>query len=66
MKDINLITLYAIDLQGKNVPINFRIYDKSENKTKNDYFIDMLNEVLQWGQTSDLLLDIVGTHQLQI
>lgn len=66
MKDINLITLYAIDLQGKNVPINFRIYDKSENKTKNDYFIDMLNEVLQWGQTSDLLLEIVGTHQLQI
>ena len=66
MKDINLITLYAIDLQGKNVPINFRIYDKSENKTKKDYFIDMLNEVLQWGQTSDLLLEIVGTHQLQI
>lgn len=66
MKDINLITLYAIDLQGKNVPINFRIYDKSENKTKNDYFIDMLNEVLQWGQTSDLLLEIVGTHQLKI
>ena len=49
VKGINLITLYATDLQGKNVPINFRLYDKSENKTKNDYFIEMLNEVLQWG-----------------
>lgn len=47
VKGINLITLYATDLQGKNVPINFRLYDKSENKTKNDYFLDMLNDVLQ-------------------
>ncbi|MDP1371729.1 IS701 family transposase, partial [Acinetobacter lwoffii] len=29
--------------------INFRIYDKSESKTKNDYFMDMLSEVLSWG-----------------
>ena len=27
----------------------FRIYDKSESKTKNDYFMDMLSEVLSWG-----------------
>ena len=26
-----------------------RIYDKTENKTKNDYFQEMLTEVLGWG-----------------
>jgi hypothetical protein len=30
-------------------PINYRIYDKTENKTKNDYFQEMLAEVLGWG-----------------
>lgn len=49
VKGINLITLYVTDQSGKNVPISFRLYDKSENKTKNDYFMDMLNDVLQWG-----------------
>ena len=41
--------LYATDQNGQNIPINFRIYDKSESKTKNDYFMDMLSEVLSWG-----------------
>ena len=49
VKGINLITLYATDQSGRNLPINFRIYDKSENKTKNDYFLDMLNQILSWG-----------------
>lgn len=49
VKGINLITLYATDQNGQNIPINFRIYDKSESKTKNDYFMDMLSEVLSWG-----------------
>lgn len=49
VKGINLITLYATDQHGKNVPLNFRLYDHAENKTKNDYFMEMLNEVLQWG-----------------
>lgn len=31
------------------MPVNYRIYDKSEGKTKNDYFQDMLIEVLIWG-----------------
>lgn len=48
VKGINLITLYATDQNGQNIPINFRIYDKSEGKTKNDYFMDMLSEVLSW------------------
>ncbi len=43
IKGINLITLYYSDVYGKSVPINYRIYDKKEGKTKNDYFRDMLS-----------------------
>jgi len=49
VKGINLITLYYTDLQGHHQPVNFRIYDKADNKTKNDYFLDMLTEALAWG-----------------
>lgn len=49
VKGINLITLYYTDPQGQHQPVNFRVYDKAENKTKNDYFQDMLAEVLSWG-----------------
>ena len=44
-----LITLYYTDPQGHHQPVNFRIYDKADKKTKNDYFLDMLAEVLSWG-----------------
>ena len=49
VKGINLITLYYTDPTGSHMPVNFRIYDKSEEKTKNDYFQDMMDEVLSWG-----------------
>jgi len=49
VKGINLITLYHTDVNGVSVPVNFRLYNKSENKTKNDHFIEMLNEVIEWG-----------------
>jgi len=49
VKGINLVTLYYTDSQGKHQPINFRVVDKAEGKTKNDYFQDMLAEVLEWG-----------------
>lgn len=49
VKGINLITLYYTDTDGQHLPINFRVYDKSESKTKNDYFRDMLEDVLTWG-----------------
>ena len=49
VKGINLITLYYTDPQGQHQPVNFRVYDKKEGKTKNDYFQDMLAEVLSWG-----------------
>lgn len=49
VKGINLISLYYVDIQGKSAPLNYRVYDKTEGKTKNDYFIEMLEEVLAWG-----------------
>ena len=48
-KGLNLVTLYYTDVQGRHFPVNYRVYDKSEGKTKNDYFQDMLVEVLAWG-----------------
>ena len=49
VKGINLITLFYTDINGVSVPLNYRIYDKSIEKTKNDYFLEMLEEVLAWG-----------------
>ena len=49
VKGIQLITLYYTDPEGKSVPVNYRIYDKQEGKTKNDYFREMITEVLGWG-----------------
>ena len=49
VKGINLITLYYSDPAGAAYPVNFRIYNKSEGKTKNDYFREMVLEVMQWG-----------------
>jgi hypothetical protein len=49
VKGIDLITLYYTDASGKQAPVNYRVYDKEDGKSKNDYFLDMLIEVLAWG-----------------
>jgi hypothetical protein len=49
VKGIGLITLVYTDIKGVCLPVNFRIYDKSSGKTKNDYFQEMVKEVLRWG-----------------
>lgn len=49
IKGINLITLYYTDLDGHSVPINYRLYNKEEGKTKNEYLREMIEEVIQWG-----------------
>ena len=49
VKGINLITLYYTDIKGYSLPVNFRIYDSADGKSKNDYFLEMLKEVLVWG-----------------
>lgn len=49
VKGINLITLYYTDVTGTSYPVNFRLYDKREGKTKNEYFREMVGEVQAWG-----------------
>lgn len=49
VRGISLITLYYEDPDGIHLPVNYRIYNHSDNKTKNDYFQDMLDELLLWG-----------------
>ena len=49
VKEINLITLYYTDPDQKSYPINYRLYDKRKGKTKNDYFREMVKEVIEWG-----------------
>ena len=49
VRGIQLITLCYTDLSGKSIPINYRIYNKQEYQTKNDYLRDMIAEVLDWG-----------------
>lgn len=49
VKGINLVTLFYTDRNGTSVPVNYRIVDKEEEKTKNEHFREMLIEVLEWG-----------------
>ena len=49
VKGISLITLYYTDIHGVKVPVNYRVYNKNDNMTKNDYFKTMITEVLLWG-----------------
>jgi hypothetical protein len=49
VKGLSLVTLYYTDVQGRSLPVNYRVYDKADGKTKNDYFQDMLAQVLAWG-----------------
>ena len=48
-KGLTSSTLYHTDSADRHMPVNFRVCDKSEGKTKNDYFLEMLLEVLAWG-----------------
>ena len=49
VKGINLVTLYYTDNKGVSVPVNYRIVNKQEGKTKHEYFLEMLAEVTAWG-----------------
>lgn len=49
VKGINVITLYYTDPNGVSVPVNYRLVNKNEGKTKHDYFLEMLAEVEAWG-----------------
>jgi hypothetical protein len=49
VKGVCLVTLFYSDSQGVRVPVNFRVVDKAEAKTKNELFRAPLVEVLGWG-----------------
>ena len=49
IKGINLVTLYYTDINGVSVPVNYRIYNRSDGQTKNDYLREMVEEVIRWG-----------------
>jgi hypothetical protein len=49
VKGINLVTLFYGEIGGLRVPVNFRVADKVEGKTKNELFREMVAEVLGWG-----------------
>ena len=49
VKGINLVTLFYGEVGGLRVPVDFRVVDKAEGKTKNDLFREMVEEVLGWG-----------------
>jgi len=51
--NISVITLFYTDLDKKLSPINFRLYDKREGKTKNDDLREMVKEVMEWGYYPD-------------
>lgn len=48
VKGISLIVLVYTMATGYSVPVNYRVYRHSEQKTKNDYFREMVREV--WNQ----------------
>ena len=50
-----LVTLFYTDLKAVRVPVNYRIYLPGEDKTKNDLFREMLNEVVDWGLSPKLV-----------
>ncbi len=50
-----LVTLLYTDVKGVRVPVNYRIYLPAEDKTKNELFREMLNEVLDWGLSANLV-----------
>ena len=55
VKGINLVTLFYADAKGMRVPVNFRVVDKQEGKTKNDLFREMVEEVLAWGLAPEIV-----------
>lgn len=49
VKGINLITLFYTDASGLGFPVNFRLYRHQQEKSKHDYFQEMVQECGQWG-----------------
>ena len=49
VKGICLVTLFYTDINGVGLPVNYRVYEPISGVTKNELFLEMLKEVLDWG-----------------
>src|SRR5690242_11793898 len=49
VKGLCLVTWLYTDPQGVGWPVNSRVVEKAEGKTKNELFREMVEEVLGWG-----------------
>lgn len=49
VKGICIVILFYTDTKGVKLPVNWRIYHSTLGKTKNELFLEMLEEVLAWG-----------------
>lgn len=49
VQGINIVALAYTCPSGYSVPVNFRVYQKSDGKTKNTYFQEMVRELWNWG-----------------
>ena len=50
VKGLNLITLYYSDVQGRSLPINYRVYDKADNKTRTYALMATMKYVICWSE----------------
>lgn len=55
VQGICLVTLFYTDTLGVRLPVNYRIYQQEGEKTKNELFRAMLDEVLDWGLAPQLI-----------
>jgi hypothetical protein len=62
LKGINLATLFYADGQGVRVPVNFRAVDKTQGKTKNALFREMVEEALGWGLRPAIIVTADSWH----
>ncbi|CCI33609.1 hypothetical protein MTo_01877 [Microcystis aeruginosa NIES-1211] len=47
--NISVVRQFYTDMDKKFSPINFRLYDKRQGKTKKDDLREMVKEVMEWG-----------------
>lgn len=49
VQGICLVTLFYTSVDGARYPVNYRVYEQGGDKTKNELFRQMLDQVLDWG-----------------
>lgn len=55
VKGICIVTLFYTDVNGVRLPVNYRVFEPTSGHTKNELFIQMLKEVVEWGLSPALV-----------